>query len=237
MPSPLGFIFYHLAPYTVSPTDLVVRCSTWEGEGHKTNTHAYVTRTVCVDHIRKNTVTRKIVQLGVTVVFANGIYTPSARDARVRLGLAALRFQVDCLAIRSVGDRVYGARCLPLLFQGDSIRQFSIPVIQDFSVIGPKRYRKLGVLPVLTENRANRWAAGQPIDWLYLRRKRVKRLVFYIFLVRGSEANLGVRGWLGLMGLSCLTVLRWDSNPGHRNLKRFFNRIFKGHGRNEHQFS
>ena len=59
----LGFIFYHLAPYTVSPTDLVVRCSTWEGEGHKTKTHAYVTRTVCVDHIRKNTVTRKIVQL------------------------------------------------------------------------------------------------------------------------------------------------------------------------------
>ena len=92
--SPLGFIFYHLAPYTVSPTDLVVRCSTWEGEGHKTNTHAYVTRTVCVDHIRKNTVTRKIVQLGVTVVVAKGIYTPSARDARVRvrLGLVALPF-------------------------------------------------------------------------------------------------------------------------------------------------
>ena len=111
MQSPLGFIFYHLAPYTVSPTDLVVRCSTWEGEGHKTNTHAYVTRTVCVDHIRKNTVTRKIVQLGVTVVFANGIQTPSSRDVRVLLGLVALPFQVECLAIRSVGDTVYGARC------------------------------------------------------------------------------------------------------------------------------
>jgi hypothetical protein len=44
--SSLGFIFYHLAPYTVSPTDLVARCSTWEGEGHKTKTHACVTRTV-----------------------------------------------------------------------------------------------------------------------------------------------------------------------------------------------
>ena len=103
MQSPLGFIFYHLAPYTVSPTDLVVRCSTWEGEGHKTNTHAYVTRTVCVDHIRKNTVTRKIVQLGVTVVFANGIYTPSARDARVRLGLVALPFPS-----RASGDKIRG---------------------------------------------------------------------------------------------------------------------------------
>ena len=57
------FIFYHLAPYTVSPTDLVVRCSTWEGEGHKTKAHAHVMRTVCVDHFRKNAVTRKIVQL------------------------------------------------------------------------------------------------------------------------------------------------------------------------------
>ena len=111
--------------YTVSPTDLIARRSTWEGEGHKTKTHAYVTRAGCVDAVRKNTVTRKIVQRGVTVVFANGIYTPSACDVRVRLGLVALPFQVDCLAIRSVGDRVYGARCLPLLFQGDSIRQLS----------------------------------------------------------------------------------------------------------------
>ena len=82
----------HLTPCTLSPTDLIVRRSTWEGEGHKTKSHAYVTRAGCVDAVRKNTVTRKIVQRGVTVVFANGIYTPSARDARVRLRLVALPF-------------------------------------------------------------------------------------------------------------------------------------------------
>ena len=44
----------HLAPYTVSPTDLIARRSTWEGEGYKTKTHVCVTRAGYIDHIRKN---------------------------------------------------------------------------------------------------------------------------------------------------------------------------------------
>ena len=56
--------FTHRTAFAVSPTNLIAGRSTWEGEGHKTNTHAYDTRAWCVGHIRKNTVTRKIVQLG-----------------------------------------------------------------------------------------------------------------------------------------------------------------------------
>ena len=41
--------------------------------------------------------------IGVTVVFANVIYTPSARDARVRLGLVALPFPS-----RASGDKIRG---------------------------------------------------------------------------------------------------------------------------------
>ena len=68
LPCCLGILIGHLAPYIVSPTNLIAGRSTWEGGGQKTKTHAYVTRAVCVDHIRKNTVTRKIVQWGVTGV-------------------------------------------------------------------------------------------------------------------------------------------------------------------------
>ena len=68
LPCCLGLLIGHLASYIVSPTNLIAGRSTWEGERHKTKMHAYVTRAVCVDHIRKNTVTRKIVQWGVTVV-------------------------------------------------------------------------------------------------------------------------------------------------------------------------
>ena len=71
LPCCLGDLIEHLTPYTLSPTNLIAGRSTWEWEGHKTKTHAFVTRAGCVDHIRKNTVTRKIVQLGVTVVFTN----------------------------------------------------------------------------------------------------------------------------------------------------------------------
>ena len=93
----------HLTPYTLSPTTLIAGRSTWEWEGHKTKTHAYVTRAGCVDHIRKNTVTRKIVQLGVTVVFTNVVYTPSACDARVRLGLVT-----HPIPSRASGDKIRG---------------------------------------------------------------------------------------------------------------------------------
>ena len=51
----------HLTPYP--PTNLIAGRSTWEGKGQKTKTHAYVTCAINVDHIRKTTVTRKIVQL------------------------------------------------------------------------------------------------------------------------------------------------------------------------------
>ena len=39
----LGVLIGHLTPYTLSPTNLIVRRSTWEGEDHKTKTHACVT--------------------------------------------------------------------------------------------------------------------------------------------------------------------------------------------------
>jgi hypothetical protein len=74
MPPPLCLevLIGHLTPYTLSPTNLIVRQSTWEGEGHKTKTHACVTPRGCVGSFHKTAVTLKIVQL-VTVVFANGI--------------------------------------------------------------------------------------------------------------------------------------------------------------------
>ena len=48
-------------------------------------------RYVCRSYSQKYRYTKNR-PIGVTVVFANGIYTPSAHDARVRLGLVALPF-------------------------------------------------------------------------------------------------------------------------------------------------
>ena len=57
---------------------------------------------VCRSHSQKYRYTKNR-PIGVTVVFANGIYTPSARDARVRLGLVALPFPS-----RASGDKIRG---------------------------------------------------------------------------------------------------------------------------------
>ena len=54
---------------------------------------------------------------------------------------------------------------------------------ESFEIVAPKRYRKLGVLPVSSVSRANRWAGSLPIDWLYFQSKQVKRLVCIFFLV------------------------------------------------------
>ena len=108
--SPLGFTFYHLAPYTVSPTDLIARRSTWEGEGHKTKTHACVTRAGCVDTVRKNYRYTQLDDFSCNGIFANVIYTHRARDVRVRIGLVALPFPSRASDDKIVGDTVYGAR-------------------------------------------------------------------------------------------------------------------------------
>jgi hypothetical protein len=63
LPYCLGVLIRHLTPYTLSPTNLIVRCSTWKEEGHKTKTHPCVTPRGCVGSFHKTTVTRKIVQL------------------------------------------------------------------------------------------------------------------------------------------------------------------------------
>ena len=112
----------HLTPCTLSPTDLIVRRYPWECRATRpSRTHSAYALGVWIPFAKpKNRPT-----VGRFFGFAKVIQTPSSCDVRVLLGLVALPFQVDCLAIRSVGDRVYGARCLPLLFQGDSIRQLS----------------------------------------------------------------------------------------------------------------
>ena len=57
---------------------------------------------VCRSHSQRYRYTKNR-PIDVTVVFANGIYTPSARDARVRLGLVALPFPS-----RASGDKIRG---------------------------------------------------------------------------------------------------------------------------------
>jgi hypothetical protein len=57
---------------------------------------------VCRSHSQKCRYTKNR-PIGVTVVFANGTYTPSARDALVRLGLVALPFPS-----RAPGDKIRG---------------------------------------------------------------------------------------------------------------------------------
>ena len=89
--SPEEMTGYH-APYTVSPTDLTARRSTWEGEGHKTKTHACVTRAGCVGTVGKKRPLHQLDDFSCNGIFANVIYTHSARDVRVRLGLVALPF-------------------------------------------------------------------------------------------------------------------------------------------------
>ena len=70
-----------------------------------------------VDTIHKNTVTRKIVQRGVTGLFENGTYTHPKCVVCVRLGLVTLPSQVERRSLRSVGDTVFGVRC-PIKFRG-----------------------------------------------------------------------------------------------------------------------
>ena len=93
----------HLAPYTVSPRDLIAGRSTWEGERHKTKMHAYVTRAGCVGPVHKTTVTTQLDDFSCNGIFANVIYTHSARDVRVHLSLVALPFPS-----RASGDKICG---------------------------------------------------------------------------------------------------------------------------------
>ena len=93
----------HLTSYTLSPTDRIVRRSTWEGERHKTKTHSCVTRAGCVDNFRKNDRYIQLDDFSCNGIFANVVYTHSVRDVRVRLGLVALPFPS-----RASGDKIRG---------------------------------------------------------------------------------------------------------------------------------
>ena len=95
----------HLTSYTLSPPDLIVRRSTWEGESHETKTHAHacVTRAGCVGTFRKNDRYIQLDDFSCDGIFANVVYTHSACDVRVRLGLVDLPFPS-----RASGDKIRG---------------------------------------------------------------------------------------------------------------------------------
>ena len=59
----------------------------------------------CVDVVRKNDRHTSLDDFSCNGIFANGIYTPSARDVRVHLGLVALLFPDRASTIRSVVER------------------------------------------------------------------------------------------------------------------------------------
>ena len=73
---------------------------------------------VCRSHSQKYRYTKNR-PIGVTVVFSNGTTHPARVTHACVLILWPSPFQVERLAIRSVGDTVYGARCL-IILQGES---------------------------------------------------------------------------------------------------------------------
>ena len=100
----------HLTPYTLSPTDLIVRRSTWKGGG----TRPRRTRASRALGVRYRSQKRPLHQLD--DFSCNGRFVKLPTHS---LGVAhACVFvlwpspsQVERLTIRSVGDRVYGVRC------------------------------------------------------------------------------------------------------------------------------
>ena len=98
-----GSLVEHLTSYTLSPTDLIVGRSTWEWEVHKTKKHACVTRAGCVDTFSKNDRYTQLDDFSCNGIFANVVYTHSACDVRVRLGLVDLPFPS-----RASGDKIRG---------------------------------------------------------------------------------------------------------------------------------
>ena len=99
----LGDLIEHLTPYTLSPTNLIAGRSTWEWEVHKTKKHACVARAGCVDIFSKNDRYTQLDDFSCNGIFANVVYTHSACDVRVRLGLVALPFPS-----RASGDKIRG---------------------------------------------------------------------------------------------------------------------------------
>ena len=100
--------------YTVSPGILSERRSTRDGEGHRTKTHAYVTRAVCVDPVH----TTNWTNFRVTVVLV--IYITARVTYACVLVLWLSPFQVERPAIRFMGVRVNGVRCIskPYIYFG-----------------------------------------------------------------------------------------------------------------------
>ena len=93
----LGDLIEHVTPYTLSPTNLIVRRSTLKVGGTRPRRRRTPRLEEGVEAFTKTTSTRKIVQV---VVFVNGAYAPSALDARVCFGLVASPSRVDRLSGR-----------------------------------------------------------------------------------------------------------------------------------------
>jgi hypothetical protein len=135
------------------PRIFVVRCSTWDGEGHKTKTHACVTALYVKIPFAKYRYTRKIVQL-VTVVFANGSTYP-ARDARVRLGLVALPFPS-----RASGDKIRGRYSIRREVTSHSLQGESNPsVIPPTKVVMPLKADLLVCIQCCSESARHKTSA------------------------------------------------------------------------------